>query len=344
MRSVRVVLLAAMLPLLLLEASLAMGGAEIQVRPTDDPAALKTRLRGVAPGTTVRLMPGVFGKGLQLTDLRGAPQAPIRIVAAPGAVLDGRRGQGAKSFANGSGILLENSGNVILEGLTIAGFQRGVTLGACQSVTLQGNTIHDVDSYGIMSYRSNGTTITENRIERCSSEHGIYVSDVAAKVVISKNVIRDTHINGIHVNGAVAGPVITDNQLERIGVFPTKEGGAGLTLVGGTTNPVVRHNRFKNIYGQGITLDAPNAVIDANTFDVCAWSGILGLPHAMGLRLTDNEFRTVPVIPLQLSPGIIASVTASGNRYPARLPVCETVDGKRRYSLKDWQALGKDVH
>ena len=343
MHPIRKLLLAAVLPLLLLEALPACAGQEIQVGPGDDPAALKSRLRLVPPGSTIRLLSGVFGNGLQLSELRGTPQAPIRITAAPGASLEGRRDKGAKTFAHGSGLLLEQSVNVIVEGLTIAGFERGITLGGCQAVTLKGNTIHDVNNFGIMSYRSNATSIVANRIERCYAEHGIYISDAATQIVITDNVIRDTHVNGIHINGAVVAPVITGNRLEQTGSFPTKEGGAALTLVGGTTAPMVAHNQFKKIYGQGITLAAPNATIEANTFEACAWSGILGLPQATGMRLSGNDFRNVGVIPLQLSQAVIASATASGNRYSDRFPVCESTDGKRTYSLKDWQGLGKDV-
>ena len=94
--------------------------------------------------------------------------------------------------------------------------------------------------------KGDGTTIAENTIERSHVEHGIYISGAGKQVTVSKNVIRDTHINGIHVNGVVAAPVISDNKLERIGSFPTKEGGAALTLIGGTSAPVVSGNSFKN--------------------------------------------------------------------------------------------------
>jgi len=343
MMHIRGMLLATVLPLLLLEASLAAAGMDVQVRPTDDPNALKERSHSLAPGSTVRLTPGVYAKGLRFSELRGTPQAPIRITAAPGASLEGWQDKGAKTFGSGSGILLEKSSNVVIEGVPIAGFERGITLGGCQSVTVKGNTIHDVSSYGVMSYRSDGTAILENHIERSHAEHGIYISDVATKIVISKNVIRDTHVNGIHINGAVVGPVITDNQLERTGSFPTKEGGAGLTLTGGTSAPVVTGNHFKNIYGQGITLDAPNAVIDNNTFESCAWSAILGLPRGINLRMSGNDFQNASVVPLQFSAAMLASVAASGDRFSNKSAVCEVSDGQRKYSLKDWQAMGKDV-
>lgn len=339
----RSVLLAILTPLLLLEAAFAAPGQDVQIRPTDNPSALQARMSSLAPGSTLRLMPGLYAKGLRFSELRGTPQAPIRITAEAGANLEGWQDKKNKTFGNGSGILLEKSSNVVIEGLSISGFERGVTLGSCQGVTVKGNTIADVSNYGIMSYRSDGTVILENHIERSHAEHGIYISDGASKIVISKNIIRDTHVNGIHVNGAVVAPVITDNQFERTGSFPTKEGGAALTLIGGTTAPVVERNHFKNIYGQGITLDAPNAVISANTFEACAWSDILGLPRSMNLRLSDNVFKDTAVIPLQLNSVIIASVTASGNRFSAKEAVCQANESQRKYSLKDWQGMGKDV-
>uniref|UniRef100_I2Q334 Right handed beta helix domain-containing protein n=1 Tax=Desulfovibrio sp. U5L TaxID=596152 RepID=I2Q334_9BACT len=341
MSLLRRILLAVLGPLLLLEAALA---ADIQIRPTDAPAGLEARLRSVPPGTVLRIAPGLYPQGIQLSELRGTPAAPIRITADPGgAGMEGWRDKKAKAFGEGSGILLQKASNVVIEGVTIAGFVRGVTLGSCQDVTIKDSTITDVSSYGIMSYRSNGTTIQGNTIERAYNEHGIYISDVAAKIVIAKNTIRDTHINGIHINGAVAGAVISGNRLERTGSFPTKEGGAGLTLIGGATAPVVEGNRFSHIYGQGITLDAPGATITGNTFEDCSWSAILGLPHGTNLRMTDNVFKDTGVIPLQFPPGILGSVTASGNRYAANQPVCEVGDGQRKLGLKDWQGMGKDV-
>jgi len=330
------------LPALLLTLLLCNGAScalasDIQIRPDQNAAVL----RSVPPGSTIRLMPGRYTQPLHFIELRGTPQAPIRITAESGAVIDGRTD---KSIAKGSGLLLEKSSNVMVEGLTIAGFERGVSIGACQMVTLKGNTIHDISNYGVMSYMSDGTTIVENTIERSSVEHGVYISGNGSKITVANNTIRDTHINGIHINGVVVAPVVKGNILERTGSFPTKEGGAGLTLVGGTSAPVVEGNTFKNIYGQGITMDAPNAVISNNTFVSCAWSAILGLAGSKNLRLSGNAFQESKVIPLQLAASILPSLTASGDHFAANGPVLQDKDSNKTYSLKDWQGMGKDVH
>lgn len=336
---IRALALAALGPLLLIEAAF----ADILVGPSDA-ASLQARLRSAPPGTVIRVAPGAYPQGLRLTDLRGTPQAPIRITAGTGSGegMEGRQDKKTADFSRNSGILLEKSSHVVIEGLSIAGYARGVTLGNCQNVTITGCAITDVGNYGIMSYRSDGVKILDNTIERSHNEHGIYISGAAKGVVIANNRIRDTHVNGIHINGPVVGPVVTDNRLDRTGSFPTKEGGAGLTLIGGTTAPVVERNRFSRIHGQCVTLDAPNAAIADNTFEACAWSGILGLAGGKDLRLTHNVFKEAGAIPLQLAPGIVGSVTASGNAYAPGQPVCKAGDG-RGYNLKEWREMGKDA-
>lgn len=339
----RALLLTALVLSLHLEAANAAQGREVLVRPSDPPATVHNLVRSLGPGGTVRFSAGVYSKGLHITDLRGTPQAPIRITADPGVSIEGWRDKASKAFGPGSGILLEKSSNVSIEGLSISGFERGITLGGCQMVTLKGNTITDVANYGIMSYRSDATTIVDNRIERAHLEHGIYISDAATRIIISKNFIRDTHVNGIHINGAVAAPIIDSNRFERTGSFPTKEGGAALTLIGGTTSPLVEKNQFKNIHGQGVTVDAPNAVFNANSFESCAWSSILGLPRSMNLRLSNNIFQDPKVIPLVLSSAILSTLQASGDRFSAGIPVCQLNESQRTFTLKDWQGMGKDV-
>jgi parallel beta-helix repeat protein len=335
---------AALLLALCLQIPLTARAAEVLVPPGQNPAITQNQCRSLPPGSTIRLMPGRHALPLQLSELHGSSQAPIHITAEPQAFIDGWQDKAAGKFGHGSGILLEKSSFVVVEGLSISGFERGITIGGCQSVTLKANIITDVSNYGIMSYMSDGTAISENRIERSYLEHGIYVSGAGKQIIITKNIIRDTHINGIHVNGAVAGPVIADNTLERTGSFPSKEGGAALTLLGGTTSPVVTNNHLKNIYGQGITVDAPNAVIRGNSFESCAWSSILGLPQSLNLHLAGNVFQDSKVVPLQLSGTIIPSLTAAGDHFATTGPVCQENESHKSYHLKDWQGIGKDDH
>ncbi|OLN29420.1 hypothetical protein DVDV_1098 [Desulfovibrio sp. DV] len=194
-----------------------------------------------------------------------------------------------------------------------------------------------------MSYKSNNTKISNNTIERSYREHGIYMSASGNTPTIADNTIRDTHINGIHINGTIVNPTVSNNHLERTGTFPVKEGGAAITLVGGVTDPVVRHNTFTGIYGQGITVNAPNAAIIENNFVSYTWSGILGLPKALDLKLTGNTFADSKVIPLQLNADVIPSLTATGQHYAPGIPVCQEQNSQRTYTLGAWKEMGKDV-
>lgn len=320
-----------------------VSAAEIQISPGDDPAALQAKVRSLPPGSTVRLLPGRHTATLRLSGLHGTPQNPIRITADPGATLEGAYDKDSNVFSKSAGLLLEASSDILVENITVSGFERGITLGSCKDVTVKDNHIHDVGNYGVMSYKSDDIKIVGNTIERSYREHGIYISSSGMAPSLTSNTISDTHINGIHINGAISKPIVADNHLVRTGLFPTKEGGAGLTLVGGVTDPVVERNTFKDIYGQGITVDAPNAVIRDNTFESCTWSGILGLPKALDMNLANNAFNDSKVIPLQLSAAILPSMTASGQRYAKGSAVCQERESKRAISLDAWQEMGKDV-
>lgn len=315
---------------------------EIQIRPDQQPGSIQNQIRSLPPGSTIRFFTGRHTASLQLSDLHGTPQSPIRVTADPGATVEGTYDGSADKFSHGSGIIIDKSSDIIVEQLTISGFERGITLGGCRSVTVQSNNIHDVGNYGVMCYKSNDIKIFNNKIDKSYREHGIYISHSGVNIELSGNYIRDTHINGIHINGAIIKPIITNNHLERTGSFPTKEGGAGLTLVGGTSDPTVTGNTFRDIYGQSITLDAPNAIIKDNTFESYAWSGILALPKAQNLKMANNKFQDPKVIPLQFSSSTISSLQASGNHYYYSGPVCQEKESKRTYTIKEWRDLGKD--
>lgn len=316
---------------------------EITIHPSDDPAAVQSKVRTLPPGSTVRLLPGRHTNPLRFSGLRGTPQNPIRITADIGATLEGTYDKNTDTFTKGAGIIIEKSSDILIEKCSISGFERGITLGACNHVTIKENNIHDIGNYGVMSFKSDNIVITANVIERSYREHGIYISASGQFPFVTDNTIRDTHINGIHVNGAIVNPNLSGNRLERTGLFPTKEGGAAITLVGGTIDPVVERNTFNDIYGQGITLDAPNAVIRDNTFASYAWSGILGLPKALNLNLANNVFAAPKTIPLQLSAAILPSLTASGQRYASGLAVCQERESKRTHTLEAWREMGKDA-
>lgn len=296
----------------------------------------------LGPGATVTLKPGTYTDTVKLAGLHGAKDRPIVITAEKGAVIASWKDAASREILPTSSILLEKSNDVVFRNLDIAGASRGITLGSCNNIIIENNNIHDIGNYGVMNYHSSDVTIKNNVIERSTFEHGIYLSGPSAGVRVIGNTIRDTHVNGIHINGAHVNTVVSGNHLERTGQYPTKEGGAAVTLVGGTSGPLVENNTFKDIYGQGITVDAPDAVIKGNTFVSYAWSAILALPHAQQLTIAGNTFQDPKTIPVQTSANLLPTLTASGNRYAANCPVAQERESKRSYSLSDWQGIGKD--
>lgn len=317
---------------------------EVTLTPQDGLERLSKMAPQLKPGTTVVLKAGVYHGNATLNGVHGAPGRPVVITGEKGTVIDSWKDKAKKEFLPTSSLQVGNSNDVEIRNLEITGAARGVTLGACSNVKLVKNSIHDVASYGIMNYMSSGTTIEGNLIERSVTEHGIYVSGNATGIRVSGNTVRDTHINGIHCNGAIAGPVIENNVLERTGVYPAKEGGAAITLIGGVTAPVVRGNTFKGIHGQGITIDAPGGTISANKFESYSWSGVLVLPGARDLTLTGNQFQDPACIPLQIAGPVIASLKASKNTYAIKGgKVCQDTKTEKVLTLDQWKAMGKDA-
>lgn len=295
------------------------------------------------PGTTVVLKPGVYQGIATLNGVHGAPGRPVVITAEKGAVIESWKDKAKREITPNSSLLLQNCSHIEIRKLDISGAARGITVGSCTDVKLLNNNIHDIASYGIMSYASSGTTIENNIVERSSTEHGIYISGNGTNIIITGNTIRDTHINGIHCNGTIVAPVVENNLLERTGAYPTKEGGAGITFVGGVTSPVARNNTFKSIYGQGITIDAPNGTIDSNRFEGYSWSGVLALRGASNLTIVNNHFLDSSCIPLQLAGSVVSSLKASKNSYSVkggRVYLDATTD--KVMTLEQWKAMGKD--
>lgn len=297
----------------------------------------------LGPGSVVVLKPGIYRGGATLSEVRGAPGRPVVIMGEKGAIIESWTDKAKHEYLNGSSLNIGKCSNIEIRGLEMSGAVRGITLGNCKDIVLRNNNIHDIRNYGIMSYFSSNVTISDNLIERSALEHGIYISGDATKVVLTGNTIRDTHINGIHINGKIVAPVVEKNTLERTGLYPTKEGGAGVTLIGGVTAPLVQGNTFKNIYGQGITVGADRAVIAGNTFESYSWSAILALPTAQSLTIEGNRFEDRRCIPLQLPASILGSLKAVNNTYAIKDGrVFQDSVTEKVMTLKQWKASGKD--
>ena len=216
-------------------------------------------------------------------------------------------------------------------------------MGGCNNITIRNCYVHDMSNYGIMNYRSSKTIIENNKIERSSIEHGIYVSGAANGIAIKDNFIEDTHVNGIHCNGKISSAIIEGNVLHRIGYYPSKEGGAGITVVGGASNFIIRNNQFVHIHGQGLTVAGPNVTIINNSFHDLAWSAILAIGQANSLKFMNNIVSEGKAVPLQVRPAFLSSFVCDYNYYVLGKQKIYTTQ-KTAYNLKKWQEKGFDKH
>ncbi|MBI5547948.1 MAG: right-handed parallel beta-helix repeat-containing protein [Deltaproteobacteria bacterium] len=236
-------------------------------------------------------------------------------------------------------LMIERSHFLVIEGFEITGSSRGITLGACDSVVIRRNYIHDITNYGIMNYRSDRTLIEHNRIERSSIEHGIYLSDSGTGVVVSDNFIAHTQINGIHMNGALVSPVVRRNVIFRSGTYPAFEGGAGITYIGGASDGLITNNLLIDVGGQGMTVLSSGAKIRNNVLDGWTWSGILTSASTTHLELTNNIFVSASASPLGIDASARPSLKADYNFYVLG---SQAITGSEPFAT--WQASGQDMH
>ncbi len=316
----------------------------IAFSPSDGLEKIGRTISKVLPGTEIRLSPGIYHGILRISRAKGISTNPVMVLGAKGTVIDGWNPDRQNRDGYGEhGILIQNSAHVILKNIEIQGVERGITIGSAMNISVLDCRIHDIRNYGIMNYKSSGSRMVGNHISRSLKEHGIYISGQASDVQIRENIIEDTHINGIHCNGKIVSCVIERNQLHRIGTYPSKEGGAAVTMVNGASDALIRNNLFVHIYGQGLTVAGPGIRVVNNVFHDVAWSIILGLQGASHIEFFNNIVIEKKAVPFQIHGGVLASFTCDYNYYHMKNQFLYESQGKKM-SWKQWQKKEFDLH
>lgn len=318
---------------------------QVIVSPAEGVAGISKALSSATPGTRILVMKGQYFGMIKASNVHGTADMPITVEAKPGVILLAKQvEQQDLPKVQGSVIEIGKSSNLILRGFELAGGNRGITLGNCQSIRIENNIIHDVGNYGVMSYYSNDTVIRHNHIFRSFIEHGVYISGPATGLIVSDNLIEDTHINGLHMNGEIIKPLVERNIFVRIGCFPSKEGGAAITFINGAQEGTIRNNLFIDIYGQGIIVSSPKLIINNNIFDGVSWSVLLALPGAANMEFRGNIVREKHTIPFQFADGILATFKANYNWYDmGGQPMFEEDSSKRTLTHTQWLKEGMDT-
>ncbi len=316
----------------------------IEFTPEDSLEKIGRAVSKALPGTQVKLAPGDYLGSLRISSSKGISKNPIILMGSPGTRIktwDSSR-QNRDGYGE-HGILVQNSSHLILKGIEIQGAERGITLGSSRNISVINCNIHDVRNYGIMNYKSMGTRIQGNHISKSLKEHGIYFSGQASLIRIQDNIIEDTHINGIHINGKISSILMERNQLLRIGTYPQKEGGAAVTMINGASDALIRNNVFSGVYGQGMTISGPGVRVVNNVFHDVAWSIILGLQGAETLSFYNNIILEKKAVPFQIVSGVLASFESDFNYYSLKNQPLYEKQGKK-LNWNHWQKKGFDLH
>jgi parallel beta-helix repeat protein len=317
------------------------------IKTVDDIKRLNQNPKMIQPGQKVIISKGNYPVGFEIAGLHGSPDKPIIITGESDSIKVLDNGANLNSLPTVAGMMLQSSSYVRIENLHFSGGSRGITLGACDNVTVNNMYISDITNYGVMNYLSSNTKITNNFIKNSSMEHGIYLSGAGSNVVVRGNRIVNTHINGIHCNGKLTNITLQDNQLTNIGTYPDKEGGAAITLIGGVSGALVENNVFKNIYGQGITIDGSNITITKNDFEEYAWSGVLIVGAAHDVRIVSNKFLDKKVVPFNFAESAFPTLTSKGNTFGVSSGIIclKMLAGQKtevKLDSRQWKDLGFD--
>ena len=136
-----------------------------------------------------------------------------------------------------TGTVLREIQNVTVSGLTISGFNEGITAFGAHNATFQGNVASDNEEYGITAFVSTGTKFMFNQVSG-AEEAGIYIGDSPnANATVVGNESFDNLFgilvrNGEH--GSIVNNYVHDNCLG-IPFFADIPGPAGLFNVAANT-------------------------------------------------------------------------------------------------------------
>ena len=167
------------------------------------------------------------------------------------------------------GIYLSNSENITIENVTIHQAGGGISIQACNNITIRHSYINDVIKYGLYIAKSDNI-ITDNNIIRYFQEgHGIEVAD-GNNTKVTNNEIAGGYVAGIMVKAHSSYDIQTkrnilvqDNHVHHIG-FGINNDIGGIQVLMETNGLAIIHNHFHDIWtesyaGHGIYLGSGTA-------------------------------------------------------------------------------------
>lgn len=212
--------------------------------------ALMSAVRAAKPGSVIRLAPGTYRDQINLT-AKGTADKPIWVCGPRSAVID------TGTVRDNHGIMISNSSNLIVTGMTVRNALKGITMRASSSVTVSDARIDTIGYEGV-HLRENTTDsfVVSNIISKTGTldpffGEGVYVGsseanwceltacqpDRSDRNAIVGNSIFKTGSDPIEVKEGTSGGVIKGNALNGTNAMPKAEAwvkvkGNGWTVTG----------------------------------------------------------------------------------------------------------------
>ncbi len=275
-------------------------------------ATLRHALRRAGPGTTIRVLPGVYRESARV-QVRGLLGAPITVI-----------GTGGRPVFSGGGVdryglWLDGSRHIVLDRLAFRDYtDMGVLVVGSSNMTLRRLRVHGngfdpqigwVEGYGIHLDESSDLLVERNRAfnngpdPRPWNSAGTGINGFAMRrAVIRNNRSYDNHGGGILVEDSfdvlVKRNHITGNDLD---VSADQWWDGGIWVDGGSDVRLVR-NKIQDNLGPGIEIsdeDCQNPtgyllrgnVSTGNYFGIFVWNfGTTDFPPESILKLSANRF------------------------------------------------------
>ena len=153
------------------------------------------------------------------------------------------------------GAYISNSENITFNNLTIHNCGGGISIQACNNITINHTYITDVKTWGIYVSKSNNITINNSIIRNFSTNHGIEIAD-CNDTNITNNEIAGGYAAGILVKShssydmdTIRNILVKDNHAHHFGFGIANDLGAIQVLME-TNGLIIDHNHFHDVWAE----------------------------------------------------------------------------------------------
>jgi hypothetical protein len=188
---------------------------------------LRAAVSAVKPGSVILLQPGVYRGGIHVP-ASGTAAAPIWICGPRTAILD------YGNTSSSQGVMLNKVSNVVVSGMTIQNFRKGVVLSGASRITVSDVLVRNVGEEAIkLRYGTTDSTIVKNEVYNTGRVvpqygEGIYIGsspkdwcavyacneDRSDRNQVIANTISGTTADPIETKPGTSGGVIRNNIID----------------------------------------------------------------------------------------------------------------------------------